>query len=307
MKIFQTKVLQKLYPVAPKPEKEPKPPPIVESLAKTTVKRKASQVDSTTEDAGKTQSSSDPGRRRLYTVLSPPADYKPHPEKSITLPLLESINSAEDPAESADNSNEDEGEEQKRKRRRRKKKPESSTGQSQTPVDEGGEIISRNKKRKLKKKRHKEKLRSMGLMPPAAALEFTYQKDGVEEEEDEMEDNERRAAEVSEFLRTTTEMYLSDSSSCQDKLPLSGAVDNLLGNIACRDEPTSVLKLLYGLKVLVQQKKIEKLEEALGEFQNTSFLSEEETTAVVALFQYWITDLLPMQGDQTTGGSTMHP
>lgn len=115
-----------------------------------------------------------------------------------------------------------EEEEQKRKRRRRKRKPtlhqdsgkdgaapmsESSTGQSQTPVDEGGERISRNKKRKLKKKRHKEKLLSMGLMPRAAALEFTYQKDGEEEEE---EDNERRAAEVSDFLRTTMEIYMSD-------------------------------------------------------------------------------------------------
>lgn len=117
-------------------------------------------------------------------------------------------------------------EEQKRKKRRRKRKPtlhqdsgkdgaapvsESSQGQSQTPVDEGRERISRNKKRKLKKKRHKEKLLSMGLMPRAAALEFTYRKDGEEEEEEEKEeDNERRAAEVSDFLRTTLEIYISD-------------------------------------------------------------------------------------------------
>lgn len=83
---------------------------------------------------------------------------------------------------------------------------EPGTGQSQTHVDEAGEQMSKNKKRKLKKKRHKEKLLSMGLMPRAAALEFTYQKD-VEEEE---EDNERRAAEVSDFLRTTMEIYMSD-------------------------------------------------------------------------------------------------
>lgn len=114
---------------------------------------------------------------------------------------------------------EQEAEEQRRRRRKRKKKAtvcqdsgndeatlgsESGTGQNQTAGDEGAERISRNKKRKLKKKRHKQKLLSMGLMPRAAALEFTYQKDGEEEED------ERRAAEVSDFLRTTMEMYLSD-------------------------------------------------------------------------------------------------
>lgn len=115
---------------------------------------------------------------------------------------------------------EQEAEEQRRRRKRKKKATvcqdsgndeatpgsESGTGQNQTAGDEGAERISRNKKRKLKKKRHKQKLLSMGLMPRAAALEFTYQKDGEEEEEED----ERRAAEVSDFLRTTMEMYLSD-------------------------------------------------------------------------------------------------
>ncbi|CAJ1073870.1 glutamate-rich protein 1 isoform X1 [Xyrichtys novacula] len=288
---FQAKVLQKLYPAASKPKEEPKPPHNVQIPAKNTcVKRKASQVDSAN---GKTQSTSTPDRRRLYTVLPPPADYKPDPEKSITFPLLDNIKSAKDPAEDSSNSSsedpdheEKEGE-QRRKRRRRKRKPalhqdsgrneaapvsESSIGQSQTPVDEGEEHISRNKKRKLKKKRHKEKLRSMGLMPRAAALEFTYQKDC----EEEQQDVERRAAEVAEFLRTTTEFYLSDSSSHVDKLPLSWTVDDLLGSIACSDEPASILKQLYNLKVLVHQRETDKLEEALMEFQNTSCLAESK-------------------------------
>lgn len=94
---------------------------------------------------------------------------------------------------------------------------ESSAGQGGTPADEGGERISRNKKRKLKKKRHKEKLLSRGLIPRAAALEFTYIKD-VEQEDG----NERRAAEVSDFLRTTMKSYMSDCK-CQEWqcLPLS--------------------------------------------------------------------------------------
>ncbi|XP_049917132.1 glutamate-rich protein 1 isoform X2 [Epinephelus moara] len=318
--VFQSKVLQKLYPAAPKLEKQPSPPRIVDALSKKTyVKRKASQQD-TVIDTG-TQSAATPGRR-MYTVLPPPTDYKTDSEKSVTLPQFESINSAEDPAEVVHDSDKDqdkEEEEQKRKRRRRKRKTalhqdsekdgaaplsESSTGH--TPVDEGGERVSRNKKRKLKKKRHKEKLLSMGLMPRATALEFTYRKDGEEEEEEEEE--EGRAVDVSDFLRTTLEIYLSDSSMRGDKLPLlSGTVNDLLSSISSGSKHTSVLKQLHSLKALVQQQEANKLEMALEEFSNTSPMSAEETTAVIALFQYWITDIFPMQGDKKTGFSTTHP
>ncbi|XP_036927340.1 glutamate-rich protein 1 isoform X1 [Acanthopagrus latus] len=321
--LFQSKVLQRLYPAAPKSEKEPSPPRTVEALAKPNYgKRKTSRQENTAAgDAGKTPSAANPGRR-MYTVLPPPADYTTDSEKSVTLAQLESINSAEDPAvQSASGSDHEQEEAHKRKRKRKKKKqplhqgsgndgaaPESE-GQSRTALDEGGERISRNKKRKLKKKRHKDKLLSMGLMPRAAALEFTYRKDVEEaEKEEEEEDNETRAAEVSDFLRTTIEIYKSDSSSHGDEPSLlSGTMDNLLSSIASGHRPTSVLEQLYSLKAFVQQKQTEKLEKALQELYNTSLMSAEETTAVVSLFQYWITDILPMQGDKKTGLSTTHP
>ncbi|KAM7376536.1 hypothetical protein PAMP_006263 [Pampus punctatissimus] len=324
--VFQSKVLQRLYPSAPKLEEDPNPPCIVEALTKKThMKRKASQGNPTKRDAGMTQSAGNPGRR-VYTVLPPPADYKTDSEKSVTLPQLENINSAEDPAEesiheSAEDLDQDkEAEEQKRRRRRRKRKPalhedsgkdgaapmsETCRGQGQTPVEQEVERISRNKKRKLKKKRHKEKLLSMGLMPRASALEFTYQKD--EEEEKEVDD-ERRAAEVSDFLRTTMEIYMTDSSLHVDKLPLlSGMVDDLLSSIAGGNRPTALLKQLYSLKAFVQQRETDRLAKALEELYNNSSMSTEETTAVISLFQYWITEILPMQGDKKTEVSTTHP
>ncbi|XP_029316650.1 glutamate-rich protein 1 [Cottoperca gobio] len=325
--VFHSKVLQRLYPAPPKLKKEPSPPRIVDALSQNKhVERNASQQDTAIGDAGTTQSAANLGRR-MYTALPPPADYKTDSEKSVTLPQLESINSAEDPAEESvqDDSEEldqdQEEEERRRKRRRRKRKPsihhdsgidgtapvrEAGTCQSQTPVDEGAEHISRNKKRKLKKKRHKEKLLSMGLMPRAAALEFTYRKDGEEEKDEEEE--ERRAAEVSDFLRTTMEIYMSDYSLRRDKLPLlSGTVDDLLSSMASGGQTTSVLKQLYSLKAFVQQQQTDKLEKALEEFYNTSPLSAEETTAVASLFQYWITDILPVQGDKKTELSTEAP
>ncbi|KAG8013591.1 hypothetical protein GBF38_022042 [Nibea albiflora] len=149
----------------------------------------------------------------------------------------------------------------------------------------------------------------MGLMPRAAALEFTYRKDGQEEEgegEGE-EDNKRRAAEVSDFLRTTKEIYMSDSSSGAGRLPLlSGVVDELLSSIAGGREPATVLKQLYALKAFVRRKQTDELEKALEELHDTSSLSADETTAVVSLFRYWITDIFPMQGEKKTRLSTVH-
>lgn len=131
--------------------------------------------------------------------------------------LLPTEQSAPDSLEEIE---QDQEEEHKRRRRRKKQKStlhpecdkggaaqvsESSTEPSETPANEGGERISKNKKRKLKKKRHKDKLLSMGLMPRATAVEFTYKKDG-----EEGDDSERRAAEVSDFLRTTMKLYTSD-------------------------------------------------------------------------------------------------
>lgn len=106
--------------------------------------------------------------------------------------------------------------EQRSRRKRRKKKPalrpdcekdgaapasEPGTAPGQEP--EGGEGVSKNKRRKLKKKRRKEKLLSLGLVPQAAAVEFTYRKDGDDE-------SGRRVAEVSDFLRSTMKLYMSD-------------------------------------------------------------------------------------------------
>uniref|UniRef100_A0A8D3A669 Glutamate rich 1 n=1 Tax=Scophthalmus maximus TaxID=52904 RepID=A0A8D3A669_SCOMX len=326
--VFQSKVLQRLYPAAPTSEKETSPTRIVEALAKKTyVKRKATQNDTAAGDAAPTQSAANP-RARMYTVLPPPADYEKHSEGSVPLSQQESVNSAEDPAEdSVHESNEELDqdkevrEEQKRKRKRRKRKPTlheasgrdgASAGESRTvAVAEGGEHMSRNKKRKLKKKRHKEKLLSMGVVPRAAALVFTYQKDGEEEEEEEEEeeDNERRAAEVSDFLRTTLEIYLSESKLHGDQLSLlSGTVDDLLSRISGGCAALSpVLKQLYSLKASVQQKEADKLEEALKELRGGSSMSAEETAAVVSLFQYWITDVLPMRADKTTEPSSTHP
>nr|XP_015825828.2 glutamate-rich protein 1 [Nothobranchius furzeri] len=312
--VFQSKVLQKLYPASSILIKEHNPSPVAEAQT-STGKRKASEQDSV---SGKTQDATS-HLRRLYTVLPPPPDYKMHLNKSVAAPQFESVNSDEDPAGELHNSSEEvdeqnEADEPKRRKRRRKKKQissedskvskalvgESSTGPGQVSADEKGERMSSNKRRKLKKKRHKEKLLSMGLMPRATALEFTYQNHREEEDEDE---NKRRVAELSEFLRRTAEIYVSDSSLHPDA-HLSAVVEDLLASILSGSKPPSVLKQLYGLQTLVELKKAESLEKSLIALNNSQILSAEESAAVVSLFRYWITDVLPLQRVETTRLST---
>ncbi|XP_076017792.1 uncharacterized protein erich1 [Genypterus blacodes] len=296
--VFRSKVLHKLYPAAAKVEKEPSPPQVVEKSA-------SQEKNITSCDGGVPANPC----RRVYTALLPPADYKPSLERSVTLSLPKNINTAEDAAEDSSHESSEEPEQEKeeelqrRRRRKRKRKLTPSgdlvkdgSGQGQIPSNQGGEPLSRNKKRKLKKKRHKEKLLSMGLVPRAAALEFTYKRDGDEEEEEE--EDESRAAEVSDFLRTTMEIYMSDSSLNVGELPTqSEAMENLLDDITGGRRPTSVLKQLHSLKTLVQQKETDKLSKALEELHSASCMSPEETTAVVSLLRYWITHILPMQSD----------
>ncbi|XP_034015622.1 glutamate-rich protein 1 isoform X2 [Thalassophryne amazonica] len=297
--VFQSKLLQKLYRALPKLDEEIGPPLNVDILCNKSTKGKTSQQVPATGDAAPTQSAVDSGKR-LYTVLPPPADWKADCVQSFTPTEIRSINAAEDPAEGGvhNNSEELDQEEEAEKLRRRWKRRrkftlredgaasviESSKCQNQA---EGGERISRNKRRKMKKKRHKEKLFAMGVLPRAAALEFTYQRN-----------EEKRAAEVSNFLKATMEIYKSDSSLHIGELPLhSEEVYNLVSNVSSREKSSAVLKQLHSLIGFVQRKETDGLSKSLEELQESSSMSAEETTAVVSLFRYWITDILPMRGN----------
>lgn len=109
----------------------------------------------------------------------------------------------------------------KRKRRRKKKVLPNTTEEVSTPPAEGAilgqtdaahpsdegdtgisvstEQLSKNRKRKMKKRRHKEKVQALGLVPRARAVEFMYAQRG-----------DGNSEEVLDFLRTTQEIYLSD-------------------------------------------------------------------------------------------------
>ncbi|CAL8285862.1 unnamed protein product [Lota lota] len=321
--VFQSKVLHKLYHKAPTEENKPNPINVVETLAnKPALDRKTFQI-SVKDDGESLSSGTDPGLR-VYTALPPPADYQAGTHgTSVTHPQPERINSdSEAAAESSDDTDQDgQCEEHRRRRRRRGKKRrpphehssiDGETGAGEPKAqnltrdsnvsaegdvdggDGGGvEHLSKNRRRKLKKKRHKEKLHSLGLVPRASALEFTYQKEGDEEKEEVG----KSADEVSRFLRSTMEIYLSDGSVHPDWPALPTAtVQKLLSNVIDGSAPPSVLKQLTHLMGLVQRKEAGRLAQAL-ENVSTAPLAPEEIAAVIPLFRYWITDILPMQRD----------
>ncbi|XP_026882901.2 glutamate-rich protein 1 isoform X2 [Electrophorus electricus] len=160
------------------------------------------------------------------------------------------------------------------------------------------EPLSRNRKRKMKKKRRKAKLLSSGSAPRPRALEFTYEEDeGERGDEDSRQDLDG----VLDFLQTTWDLYLSDRSraSSLPALP-SNVAESLFARMSDRTSPPAGLRSFRGLGALLGRGDAGQLRVALQEFSRTSPLPADETLVVCTLFQYWITEVLPMQKDSDT-------
>ncbi|XP_023664128.2 uncharacterized protein erich1 [Paramormyrops kingsleyae] len=309
--VFHKKVLGKLYPVPQRSEKSQSPKRDAEAaIEKTGLGIKAGKRPITD-----TQNACQP-HRRLYTVLPPPPDFVSNDKGSGPLPATGVLNTDVHLA--------DEDEEvfqcggQRRRRRRVRKAGrdgaespavQAAGGQEDevTPTMAEGETkLSRNKRRKLKKKRRKEKFLSLGLTPSAAALQFIYQpEEGSREAEGEelIEDtqsNEKQMAELLEFLQTTLEVYgrSTPDGKQQDLSPKSGA-QALLNGLFSRAVPPSDLCRLRRLRSLVLLRDVDRLSTELGQFQQSTTMGPGELSLICSLFRYWITDILPASGKQT--------
>ncbi|KAF5904217.1 glutamate-rich protein 1-like, partial [Clarias magur] len=288
---FQAKVLQRLYPTTVKIEKAfgtPVHSPQGAKLFKD-VQLKPSKVTEVPAVSS----------RKVYTVLPPPEDYVPASGDGWgSSTIAQPVNNAEEmPADlsgSGDcNTTEDDHASKKRKRRRKRKPATFSEGNPPTTAaaadddddddykgqdaeernkgnTEGSECLSKNKRRKMKKKRHKEKLLALGIMPRSMALEFTY-KQGEEEEEEE--GDEKKLEEVLDFLQSTRDLYMSDRScSSSDPSIFLSATDSLFSHLSDGTSPRPVLSILRRLRALLRQREVEKLHTMLQEFTHTSAL-----------------------------------
>ncbi|XP_073683515.1 uncharacterized protein erich1 [Garra rufa] len=298
--VFQSKVLQRLYPAAQ--EKSLRQPAAQERSILASVPPVEKPLSTQPKKSGNEKSTA-VQTKKLYTVLPPPEGYLINSREDLVTP------SNPDPTESEDSpADADDHELHKKRKRRRKKKEllvtteEVSTlpAEGAHPSDKGDtgssvstEQLSKNRKRKMKKKRHKEKVLALGLMPRARAVEFTYAQSG-----------EGNSEEVLDFLRATLKIYLSDrksSGSCAESSPslCVTAAEALFSRLSGRTLPPAEISRLCGLRVVLMKNE-EQLKSQLQEFRDASTLPTDEVSVVCTLIEYWLAEILPMQRQQRT-------
>ncbi|NWU10321.1 ERIC1 protein, partial [Cephalopterus ornatus] len=157
--------------------------------------------------------------------------------------------------------------------------------------------ISRNKKRKMKKKRQKEKKRAAGLVTKITSVDFTYQPDKNNREEAAgLKDIDEKANSILDFLQATQQIYFADKkSACTDTAVNSATAQELLQYLESRTISSSDVTHLHRLKSLVLLRDIERLKDALKQFQEQSLMLPDHTKVATSLFHYWITDILPVK------------
>uniref|UniRef100_A0A8C0HJ34 Glutamate-rich protein 1 n=1 Tax=Buteo japonicus TaxID=224669 RepID=A0A8C0HJ34_9AVES len=219
--------------------------------------------------------------RRMYTVDLPPEGYVAVTPDAISISVSENSNSSAD--------SEYQGQ-TKRKRLRRKKQKSSlensnnlhgeqtESGMQETIVQDNLQLqqidspkISKNKKRKMKKKRQKEKMRAAGLITKTTGVDFTYQPDKNNTEEAAgLKDIDEKADSILDFLQATQQIYFADK--CTDSAVNSATAQELLQYLESRTISSSDVTLLHQLKSLVLLQDIERLKDALKQFQEQSMM-----------------------------------
>ncbi|NWH91740.1 ERIC1 protein, partial [Aegithalos caudatus] len=247
--------------------------------------------------------------RRIYTVDLPPEGYV-----AVTPDALSNAVS-ENSGSSADSTEEEYQGQTKRKRIRRKKQKSSlqisshlhgeqtDLGTQETVVQDNlqlqqtdGPKISKNKKKKMKKKRQKEKKRAAGLVTKTTSVDCTYQPDKNNKEEAGLKDIGEKADSILDFLQATQQIYFADKKSeCRDASVNSATAQELLQCLEFRTISSSDVTHLHRLKSLVLLQDIERLKDALKQFQEQSLMSADHAKVATSLFHYWITDILPVK------------
>ncbi|XP_032041156.1 glutamate-rich protein 1 [Aythya fuligula] len=248
--------------------------------------------------------------RKMYTVNLPPEGYV-----AVTQDT-NSISASENSEDSADSTEEEYQGQTKRKRIRRKKQKSSlqnskslhgeqtESRTQETLVQDNLQLqqidspkMSKNKKRKMKKKRQKEKMRAAGLLTKNTGVDFTYQPDKNNREGAAgLKDIDEKADSILDFLQATQQIYFADNKSeCTDSAVNSATTQELLQHLESRNISSSDVTHLHQLKSLVLLQDIDRLNDALKQFQEHSMMPPDHTKTVITLFHYWITDILPVR------------
>eukprot|EP00076_Gallus_gallus_P019812 XP_015140322.1 glutamate-rich protein 1 isoform X1 [Gallus gallus] len=225
-----------------------------------------------------------PPPRRVYTVSPAPEGYV------AAVGDTDNITVSENSEGSADSTEEEHEVQTKRKRIRRKKLKNSlqdsnilhgeqvESGMQETLVQDNLQLqqiekISKNKRRKMKKKRQKEKMRAAGLLTKTTGVDFTYQPDENNREgAADVKDTDEKADSILDFLQATQQIYFADNKSkCTDST-VNSAAQGLLQCLESRNVSSSDVTLLHQMKSLVLLQDIDRLKDALKQFQEHSVM-----------------------------------
>eukprot|EP00076_Gallus_gallus_P019813 XP_015140323.2 glutamate-rich protein 1 isoform X2 [Gallus gallus] len=230
-----------------------------------------------------------PPPRRVYTVSPAPEGYV------AAVGDTDNITVSENSEGSADSTEEEHEVQTKRKRIRRKKLKNSlqdsnilhgeqvESGMQETLVQDNLQLqqiekISKNKRRKMKKKRQKEKMRAAGLLTKTTGVDFTYQPDENNREgAADVKDTDEKADSILDFLQATQQIYFADNKSkCTDST-VNSAAQGLLQCLESRNVSSSDVTLLHQMKSLVLLQDIDRLKDALKQFQEHSVMPPDSS------------------------------
>ncbi|XP_036919281.1 glutamate-rich protein 1 isoform X2 [Sturnira hondurensis] len=330
--VFVEKVLKRLFPCEPRDQEERVLPPAAPEAPPE--KARCRCVPPVAAGGG---TEAPPGRR-LYTAALPPEGYVPAP-----VPQEPSEGSgSESTCESTFGIEEDAGDQEPRdqpKRRRRRKhktkktfknpnnvhveqaemeRPQTFPQETLQPQHTGGPTISKNKKRKLKKKQQVKRKKAAGLLTKASGISFLY-----EPREDSCElgdkgkgdagdledtgDTEAKGADpgiqgkadgILDFLKSTQEMYLYDGVSQDPDPAFLGAAEELFTGLEARSMSAADLLGLEQLKALLLLQDPERLQHALQVFSEHCAMPPDQAGVVSALFNYWATHMFPERSQE---------
>ncbi|KAB1257603.1 Glutamate-rich protein 1 [Camelus dromedarius] len=186
------------------------------------------------------------------------------------------------------------------------------------PWHPDGPTISKNKKRKLKKKQQIERKKVAGLLPGASGVSFMYQpeedsseQDGVGEshggavpdaggegtpdvEEEDVESTQEKVAGILNFLKSTQEVYFYDGvSKDSDSSVFMDATEELFKHLETHSMSSSDVFMLDHMKTLLLLRDTEGLTRALEVFPEHCGMPPDYARVISAFFSYWITRVLP--------------
>ncbi|XP_054576314.1 glutamate-rich protein 1 [Eptesicus fuscus] len=340
--VFVEKVLKRLFPQDPRGREKRAPLP---AASETPPEKERCRRVRPLAGGG----TGTPPGRRLYTVALPPEGYVPAPappEPEPEAPSCADSGDSEGSSSSQDVADRDPHDQPKRRRVRKHKSKNKVSRPCSVPAEEAGleerrglldegpqpphadgPTISKNKKRKLKKKQRVKRKRAAGLLTKAAGVSFLYvpgegdsepgdssegaggggsdaedpgdagdkegREDSVDAKQDGGEGSDGQAEGILDFLKSTQEMYFYDGVSRGSDPAFLAASEALLRGLAAGSVPPSDLRALGHMKALLLLQDPGALRRALPAFEEHCTLPPDQARVVSAFFSYWLTHVLP--------------